>query len=115
ASSVILSDLKKSGTKGSYRPRAHHQRRKWIGRMTTRWFERSTRRIAGLPRPAKVATAMVADALAMPVLFFLAATLRYESIVAAKALPLTLYAVATAISLSVFASIGLYRAVFRFI
>lgn len=83
--------------------------------MPIRWAERSAQYVAGLPRPAKVITAVAADALAMPVLFFSAAALRYESIEAARQLPFSLYAASTGIYLAVFAALGLYRAVFRFV
>ncbi|HEX7114304.1 MAG TPA: nucleoside-diphosphate sugar epimerase/dehydratase [Steroidobacter sp.] len=83
--------------------------------MPLRLLERCARSATRLPRATKSFIAFSADALAMPGLLFLAATLRYESLAAAKALPLALYAVAAAIGVFVFASIGLYRAVFRYI
>lgn len=83
--------------------------------MPLRWLERAAGRAARMPRAAKAASAVIADATALPIIFLLALTLRRGSIEAALAVDARLFIAAPAIFVLVFASLGMYRAVFRFI
>src|SRR5687767_1445533 len=83
--------------------------------MPTGWLERCARTAAALPRAAKISIAMAADAAAVPILLLLAVALRRASLTDALALPVGLYVVAGVVTVMAFWTIGLYRAVFRFI
>ena len=83
--------------------------------MPTGWVERCARTAAGLSRETKISIAMAVDAVAVPVLLVLAVTLRQASLSDALSLPIALYVIAGALTVTAFWLIGLYRAVFRFI
>jgi FlaA1/EpsC-like NDP-sugar epimerase len=77
--------------------------------------EQTALRVAQLPRATKVSIAFTVDALAMPMALLAAVALRRGSLAPALQIPLWLYAVTALISVGVFLSLGMYRAVFRFI
>jgi FlaA1/EpsC-like NDP-sugar epimerase len=79
------------------------------------WVQRCATRFGSLSRAAKVWIAASADGLAAPAMLLSALILRRGSLEAALSVPPILYVVAAVLSLTVFASLGMYRAVFRFI
>ena len=79
------------------------------------WFERCARRVAVLPRKAKMSIAIAADSIAVSILLTLAVALRRGSVADASQLPLILYATAGLAAVGSFWLMGMYRAVFRFI
>jgi FlaA1/EpsC-like NDP-sugar epimerase len=83
--------------------------------MLMGWVERWAGRATGLPRAAKVAVAVIADAVAIPSMLVLAITLRRSSLSEALAITPALYCFATAICVGTFGALGMYRAVFRFV
>jgi FlaA1/EpsC-like NDP-sugar epimerase len=82
--------------------------------MPLRWVELGARRLAEFPRAFKVAVAMAADAIAVPTALLLAFALR-ESEFSIPDVAIGTVALATVIVLGVFAALGLYRAIFRFV
>lgn len=79
------------------------------------WLERCARRAAGLSRAAKISIAFAVDSVAIPLALVGAITLRRASFAEALQVPAALYLAATVIGVCTFASLGMYRAVFRFI
>jgi UDP-N-acetylglucosamine 4,6-dehydratase len=82
--------------------------------MLMEWVERCAGWATGLPRAAKVAVAVLADAIAIPTMLVLAITLRRASLSEALAVTPLLFGSATAICIGTFIAFGMYRAVFRF-
>jgi UDP-N-acetylglucosamine 4,6-dehydratase len=82
-------------------------------RMT--FVERCASKVVQLSRAAKICIAVAADAFATAAMLFAALALRHESMTAAANVPWSLYAAAALIPVAIFAAIGMYRAIFRFI
>ncbi|RPI14989.1 MAG: polysaccharide biosynthesis protein [Lysobacterales bacterium] len=72
-------------------------------------------RIVALPRYVKRAVLLAVDATMIPLALFTAVLLKEGSLEAARAVEPWVYLAITAVSLPVFARIGLYRAVLRFL
>jgi FlaA1/EpsC-like NDP-sugar epimerase len=83
--------------------------------MLMGWVERCAGWAAAMPRAAKVAVAISADAIAIPLALLVAVTLRRGSLSEALAVTPVLYLSATMICIGTFVALGMYRAVFRFI
>lgn len=83
--------------------------------MPTRLIERSAKLAAELPRAGKVAIAVGADLIALPMLLLMAVTLRRGTILQAVDVPLGLFVAAALCGVGVLAAFKTYRAVFRFI
>jgi UDP-N-acetylglucosamine 4,6-dehydratase len=82
-------------------------------RMTL--VERCARKVVQLSRTMKVCIAVTADAIATATMLFAALALRHESILEATTFPPSLYVAAALIPVALFAAMGMYKAIFRFI
>ena len=72
------------------------------------------RRVTQLPRRAKRLIMVAADLLMIPMALWCATFLRFGSLLAHKEVPIWLFVVAPLISVPIFAKLGLYRSVVRF-
>jgi len=83
--------------------------------MPTKWVERGAASVARFSRGTKVAVAIATDAAAAPALLFIALVLRRGSVEAALQVSPTIFALVSVASVGIFAAMGMYRAIFRFI
>lgn len=83
--------------------------------MPAKILERCAKQAAGLPRPVKASIASATDAVAIFAALFMAIALRRSSLMEALQVSFWLYVLAPVLTVGVFALIGMYRAVFRFI
>ena len=83
--------------------------------MSPIWIERVARRVAQLPRPVKASVAIIADAVAMPVMMAIALWLRRGSVAAVLEVTPWFFLSTSFISVCVFGALRMYRSVFRFI
>jgi FlaA1/EpsC-like NDP-sugar epimerase len=86
--------------------------------MTSGWVERCARGATSLPRKAKMAIAIAADLVAVPILLILAVGLRRDSLGTLShlsQLPFMLYVAACTAAVASFWLMGMYRSIFRFI
>jgi UDP-N-acetylglucosamine 4,6-dehydratase len=78
-------------------------------------LEECARAAAALPRRVKIAIAVTADTVAVPILLILAVALRRDSLSSALQMPFALIATACIGTIASFWLLGMYRSVFRFI
>jgi UDP-N-acetylglucosamine 4,6-dehydratase len=78
-------------------------------------LEECARAAAALPRRVKIAIAVTADTIAVPILLILAVALRRDSLSSALQMPFALIATACIGTIASFWLLGMYRSVFRFI
>jgi FlaA1/EpsC-like NDP-sugar epimerase len=83
--------------------------------MPARLIERCAKTVTAFPRASKIAIAVTVDVGIMPTLLAAALILKAGSFAAAQDPSLVLYGAASALTGVVFAAMGFYRAVFRFI
>ena len=92
--------------------------RQWERRLKTRitgWAAALGQRIKELPRQTKQGIAVGLDAIALPCVLAAALLLKFDSVGHVAAMPWQLFAASVVCTVPVFAVLGLYRAVMRYI